>query len=106
MFDLCQLQAHDGICYLRYDDTNPEKEEEKFFIGIKDMVEWLGYQPYKITHSSDYFQELYDYAVELIERDLAYVCHQTSEEIKGFNPPPSPWRNRPKEESLRLFEVW
>ncbi|KAF9406480.1 hypothetical protein HW555_013159 [Spodoptera exigua] len=96
--------AHDGICFLRYDDTNPEKEEEKFFVGIKDMVEWLGYTPYKITHSSDYFDQLYEWAVQLIKKDLAYVCHQKSEEIKGFNPPPSPWRNRPVEESLQLFE--
>ncbi|RVE45973.1 hypothetical protein evm_009376 [Chilo suppressalis] len=96
--------AHDGICFLRYDDTNPEKEEEKFFIGIKDMVEWLGYKPYKITHSSDYFDQLYEWAVQLIKKDHAYVCHQKSEEIKGYNPPPSPWRNRPIEESLQLFE--
>ncbi|XP_026326443.1 probable glutamine--tRNA ligase isoform X2 [Hyposmocoma kahamanoa] len=96
--------AHDGVCFLRYDDTNPEKEEEKFFVGIRDMVEWLGYKPYKITHSSDYFDQLYEWAVQLIKKDLAYVCHQKSEEIKGFNPPPSPWRNRPIEESLQLFE--
>ncbi|CAB3228334.1 unnamed protein product [Arctia plantaginis] len=96
--------AHDGVCFLRYDDTNPEKEEEKFFTGIKDMVEWLGYKPFKITHSSDYFDQLYKWAVELIHKDLAYVCHQRSEEIKGFNPPPSPWRSRPVEESLQLFE--
>ncbi|XP_053599967.1 probable glutamine--tRNA ligase isoform X1 [Plodia interpunctella] len=96
--------AHDGLCFLRYDDTNPEKEEEKFFVAIKDMVEWLGYKPYKITHSSDYFDQLYEWAVQLIMKDKAYVCHQKSEEIKGFNPPPSPWRNRPIEESLQLFE--
>ena len=54
--------AHDGVCFLRYDDTNPEKEEEKFFRGIKDVVEWLGYKPYKITHSSDYFHQLYEWA--------------------------------------------
>ena len=58
-----------------------------------------------MTHSSDYFQELYDLAVELIRRGQAYVCHQRPEEIKGFNPPPSPWRDRPIEESLILFEV-
>lgn len=96
--------AHDGVCFLRYDDTNPEKEEEKFFVGIKDMVEWLGYKPYKVTHSSDNFDQLYQWAVQLIQQDLAYVCHQRAEEIKGFNPPPSPWRNRPVEESLQLFE--
>lgn len=69
------------------------------------MVEWLGYKPTTITHSSDYFQQLYDWAIELIKKDLAYVCHQSSEEMKGFNPPPSPWRNRPIEESLQLFNV-
>lgn len=95
--------AHDGICFLRYDDTNPEKEEEKFFVGIREMVEWLGYKPAKITHSSDYFQQLYDWAIVLIKKGLAYVCHQSSEEMKGFNPPPSPWRDRPVSESLQLF---
>ncbi|XP_043260696.1 probable glutamine--tRNA ligase isoform X1 [Colletes gigas] len=96
--------THDGVCYLRYDDTNPEKEEEKFFVGIREMVEWLGYKPHKITHSSDYFQQLYELAIKLIEKGLAYVCHQSSEEIKGFNPPPSPWRDRPISESLQLFQ--
>lgn len=96
--------AHDGVCYLRYDDTNPEKEEEKFFVGIKDMVEWLGYKPYKITHSSDNFQQLYEWAVVLIKKGFAYVCHQPADEMKGFNPKPSDWRDRPIEESLQLFE--
>lgn len=64
-----------------------------------------GYKPYAITHSSDNFDQLYEWAVQLIKKDLAYVCHQKSEEIKGFNPPPSPYRNRPIEESLQLFEV-
>jgi len=96
--------AHDGVCTLRYDDTNPEKEEEKFFTGILDMVTWLGYKPYQVTHSSDNFQQLYEWAVLLIKKNLAYVCHQQVEEIRGFNPPPSPWRNRPITESLQLFE--
>jgi len=79
-------QAHDGITYLRYDDTNPEKEEEKFFVGIREMVEWLGrmifhiwnyvnnihqcvgFKPYAVNHSSDYFPLLYKHAVELIKR--------------------------------------
>uniref|UniRef100_A0A8C8IAY2 Glutamine--tRNA ligase n=1 Tax=Oncorhynchus tshawytscha TaxID=74940 RepID=A0A8C8IAY2_ONCTS len=97
-------KANDGICYLRYDDTNPEKEEEKYFTAIKDMVEWLGYKPYEITHASDNFQRLYDLAVDLIRRGHAYVCHQRGEELKGHNPPPSPWRERPAEESLVLFD--
>lgn len=99
-------QAHDGICFLRYDDTNPEKEEEKFFVGIRDMVEWLGYtlKPELVTHSSDYFQQLYEWAIVLIKKGLAYVCHQTADEMKGFNTALSPWRERPIEESLQLFE--
>jgi glutaminyl-tRNA synthetase len=64
-----------------------------------------GYEPYKITHSSDYFDQLYEWAVILIKKGLAYVCHQKREEIKGFSPLPSPWRDRPVEENLRLFEV-
>lgn len=97
-------KAHGGVCNLRYDDTNPEKEEERFFTGILDMVTWLGYTPNQVTHSSDNFQQLYEWAVELIRKDLAYVCHQQVEEIRGFNPPPSPWRERPIAESLQLFE--
>lgn len=96
-------QAHNGHCILRYDDTNPEKEEERFVHGIRDMVEWLGYQPLAITHSSDYFDRLYEFAVQLIKLDLAYVCQMRPEELKGFNPPPSPFRNRSVEENLQLF---
>uniref|UniRef100_W5NB53 Glutamine--tRNA ligase n=1 Tax=Lepisosteus oculatus TaxID=7918 RepID=W5NB53_LEPOC len=103
-FNFGYAKANGGICFLRYDDTNPEKEEEKYFTGIRDMVEWLGYKPYAVTHASDYFQQLYDWAVELIRRGHAYVCHQRGEEIKGHSPPPSPWRDRPAEESLVLFE--
>lgn len=87
----------------RYDDTNPEKEEERFVTAIKDMVHWLGYEPYKVTYSSDYFDTLYEYAIKLINQGLAYVCHQRPEELKGFNPPPSPFRDRPIQESLKLF---
>ena len=103
-FNFGYAKANNGICFLRYDDTNPEKEEEKYFTGILAMVNWLGYTPYKVTHASDYFQDLYDLAVVLIKKDLAYICHQRYEEIKGINPPPSPWRNRPIAESLKLFE--
>ena len=68
---------HGGLCYLRYDDTNPEAEEEQYFTSIQECVEWLGFKPYKITYSSDHFQELYDLAEELIRRDKGYVCHCT-----------------------------
>lgn len=64
-----------------------------------------GYQPYQVTHASDHFDQLYEWAKELIRRDLAYVCHQKGEELKGHNVPESPWRYRPIEESLQLFEV-
>uniref|UniRef100_A0A3Q2FTC3 Glutamine--tRNA ligase n=1 Tax=Cyprinodon variegatus TaxID=28743 RepID=A0A3Q2FTC3_CYPVA len=103
-FNFGYAKANDGICFLRYDDTNPEKEEEKYFTAIRDMVEWLGYTPYQVTHASDNFQKLYDLAVDLIRRGHAYVCHQKGEELKGHNVPPSPWRDRPVEESLVLFE--
>lgn len=66
---------HGGECFLRFDDTNPEKEEEIYFTTIQDMVEWLGFKPDKITYSSDNFQKLYDLAEDLIKRDGAYVCH-------------------------------
>ena len=66
-----------GICYLRYDDTNPEAEEEIYFTSIKESIEWLGFKPYKITYSSDHFQRLYDLAEELIKRDKGYVCRCT-----------------------------
>ncbi|CAF0733153.1 unnamed protein product [Brachionus calyciflorus] len=103
-FNFGYAKHNNGICYLRFDDTNPEKEEEKYFRGIIEMVDWLGYKPYKITHASDQFDKLYELAVELIKRGKAYICHQKNEEIKGHNPPPSPWRERPIEESLKLFE--
>lgn len=68
---------HGGKCYLRYDDTNPEAEEARYFESILETVRWLGYEPWKVTYSSDYFDRLYDLAVELIKRDKAYVCHCT-----------------------------
>ncbi|KAF4620052.1 hypothetical protein D9613_005245 [Agrocybe pediades] len=103
--------AHNGgKCYLRYDDTNPEKEEARYFESILEMVRWLGFEPWKITYSSDYFTELYELAVELIKRDKAYVCHCTQEEIKvdrgekRGQPRACVHRNRPVEESLAEFE--
>ncbi|KAL6065159.1 glutamine--tRNA ligase [Balamuthia mandrillaris] len=104
--------APEGRCYLRYDDTNPEKESEEYARSILDNVLWLGHTPYKVTHASDYFEELYQLAVELIKRGKAYVCHQTSEQVKEDRAHKkktgksraSPWRDRPIEESLKLFE--
>ena len=119
---------HGGRCYLRYDDTNPEAEEAAYFESILEIVRWLGFEPWKITYSSDYFDELYDLAVELTRRDRAYVCHCTGvfrftssafsrschckgEEIHSHRGGDDggvrtgcPHRNRPVEESLQEFE--
>ncbi|KAL3427206.1 glutaminyl-tRNA synthetase [Phlyctema vagabunda] len=74
---------HGGDCYLRFDDTNPEAEEEKYFDAIKDMVSWLGFKPVNITYSSDNFDKLYALAEELIKKEKAYVCHCGDAEIKA-----------------------
>jgi glutaminyl-tRNA synthetase len=103
-FNFGFARAYNGTCNLRYDDTNPEKEEERFFRGIREDVEWLGYTPSKVLHASDYFDQLHAWAVELIKNDIAYVCHQQADELKGIDTQHSPWRNRPIEESLALFE--
>lgn len=68
---------HQGHCYLRYDDTNPAAEEARYFESILETIRWLGFEPYRITYSSDYFDELYNLAVELIKRNKAYICHCT-----------------------------
>lgn len=103
---------HGGDCYLRFDDTNPEAEEEKFFTSIKDIIEWLGFKPCAITHSSDNFDKLYGLAEKLIMDDGAYVCHCTDEELKlqrgGPNHGPRyacPHRSRPTDESLSEFRA-
>jgi glutaminyl-tRNA synthetase len=77
---------HGGECYLRFDDTNPEAEEEKYFTAIKEMVEWLGFKPYQITYSSDNFDKLYEKAEELIKLDGAYVCHCGGKSSYGPRP--------------------
>ncbi|KAK3934842.1 glutaminyl-tRNA synthetase [Diplogelasinospora grovesii] len=73
---------HGGKCYLRFDDTNPEAEEEKYFTAIEEMVRWLGFEPYKITYSSDNFGKLYELAEKLITIGKGYVCHCDDDEIK------------------------
>jgi len=95
---------------LRFDDTNPAKEEQEFVDAIKKDITWLGYKWAKECYASDYFQQLYDWAVQFIKEGKAYVDSQTSEQIatqKGTPNEPgveSPFRNRPAEESLALFE--
>jgi glutaminyl-tRNA synthetase len=95
---------------LRFDDTNPAKEEQEFVDSIKRDVQWLGYQWDKELYASDYFQQLYDWTVEFIRKGKAYVDSQTSEEMALQKGTPttegvdSPYRNRPAEENLDLFE--
>lgn len=95
---------------LRFDDTNPEKEEQEFVDSIMKDVEWLGFKWDKVLYASDYFQQLYDWAVQLIKEGKAYVDEQPSEVITEQRKNPaepgveSPYRNRPVEESLDLFE--
>ena len=100
-----------GKCNLRFDDTNPTAEEEEFVRSIKEDVKWLGYNwEDSLCFASDYFQQMYDYAVELIKKGHAYVCDLTSDEIKntrGTLTEPgqdSPFRNRSIEESIDLFD--
>ncbi len=102
-----------GKCYLRYDDTNPQKEEEMFFNSIKETVEWLGYTPYDVTYSSDHFDQLYELAEALIKKDKAYVCHCTRELAavlllllaefvhRGRNQPAERWKGQQRP-SIRL----
>ena len=100
---------HGGVCNLRFDDTNPTKENMEYVDAIKEDIQWLGYQWGNEYYASDYFQQLWDFAIELIERGKAYIDEQSSEEIaaqKGTPTQPgieSPYRNRPIEESLDLF---
>ena len=100
-----------GICYLRFDDTNPEKEDVEYVESIKEDVHWLGFDwGDRLRHASDYFAQLYNYAVELIKAGKAYVCSLSAEEIRatrGTLTEPgeeSPFRNRSVQENLDLFE--
>ncbi len=102
-------EDYDGRCNLRFDDTNPAKEEQHFIDAIQDDVRWLGYQWDELRFASDYFEQLYDYAVELIEKGLAYVCELTPEQMREYRGTltepgrESPYRNRSVEENLDLF---
>ena len=103
-------QKFGGVCNLRMDDTNPQKEDTEYVESIKRDIEWLGFKWGNIYYASDYFQQLWDLAVALIKEGKAYVDEQTAEQIaeqKGTPTTPgteSPFRNRPVEENLRLFE--
>jgi glutaminyl-tRNA synthetase len=100
---------YNGLCNLRFDDTNPTKEEVEYVDAIQEDIKWLGFQWANVYYASDYFRQLYDFAVRLIQSGNAYVDEQTAEQIaaqKGTPSQPgteSPFRNRPAAESLDLF---
>lgn len=103
-------EKYHGKCNLRFDDTNPTKEDVEYVDSIKEDIRWLGFEWDNECFASDYFQRTYELAVELIKKGLAYVCDYSAEEIKatrGTLTEPgkeSPWRNRSVEENLKLFE--
>ena len=109
IIDFGSAEKFGGICNLRMDDTNPAKEDTEFVDAIQEDIHWLGYDwGDRFYFASDYFDQMYAYAVELIKKGLAYVCELTPEEFKAHRgdvgtPATSPWRNRSVEESLDLF---
>lgn len=105
-FNFTVAKHYEGNCYLRFDDTNPCKENQEFIDHIVKNVKWLGFEPYKITASSDYFQELYEAAIVLIKKGKAYVCFQNVEDARRdrMDKVNSPWRDASVEDNLREFE--
>lgn len=103
-------EEYGGKCNLRFDDTNPEKENTEFVEGIREDIRWLGFEWDAEFFASDYFEQLYQWALELIRQGKAYVCDQTLEEVReyrgGWNLPGrnSPFRDRSVEENLDLFQ--
>ncbi|HDS1076607.1 TPA: glutamine--tRNA ligase/YqeY domain fusion protein [Stenotrophomonas maltophilia] len=98
-----------GVCNLRFDDTNPAKEDPEYVAAIQDDVRWLGFEWNELRHASDYFQAYYLAAEKLIEQGKAYVCDLSAEEVRAYRGTltepgrPSPWRDRSIEENLDLF---
>jgi glutaminyl-tRNA synthetase len=107
--DFGTAEKFKGKCNLRMDDTNPTKEDVEYVDAIKEDIKWLGFDwEDRFYYASDYFEQMYDYAVELIEKGLAYVCELTGEQMREYRgdlstPAKSPYRDRPTEESLDLF---
>ncbi len=101
---------YNGICNLRMDDTNPTKEDVEYVEAIKEDIKWLGFDwDDNFYYASSYFEQMYDFAVELIKKDKAYVCQLTAQEMRDNRgdiktPAKSPYRDRPIEESLELFQ--
>ena len=109
IIDFGTAEHFGGICNLRMDDTNPAKEDTEYVDAIKEDIHWLGFDwGDRFFYGSDYFEQTYEYAEELIKKGLAYVCELTPEEFKEYRgdintPARSPWRDRPIEENLDLF---
>lgn len=108
--DFGMAEKYNGICNLRFDDTNPIKEDVEYVDAIMEDIKWLGFDWANVYYASDYFDQLWDFAIKLIKEGKAYIDEQTAEQIaeqKGTPTQPgteSPYRNRPTEESLALFE--
>lgn len=107
--DFGTAQKYGGVCNLRMDDTNPSKEDVEYVDAIKEDIHWLGYDwEDRFYYASDYFEDMYGFAVELIKKGLAYVCELTPDQTREMRgsvgvPAQSPYRDRPIEESLDLF---
>ncbi len=107
--DFGTAEKFGGLCNLRMDDTNPTKEDVEYVDAIQEDIHWLGFDwGDRFFYASDYFDTMYDYAVALIKKGLAYVCELTPEQFREYRgdvntPARSPWRDRPVEESLDLF---
>ena len=109
--DFGVAEHYNGVCNLRFDDTNPSKENNEYVENILNDISWLGFKWGNIYYASDYFEKLWDFALWMINKGLAYIDEQTSEQIaqqKGTPTEPgtpSPYRDRPIEENLRLFNL-
>ncbi|MDD5796712.1 MAG: glutamine--tRNA ligase/YqeY domain fusion protein [Oscillospiraceae bacterium] len=108
--DFGTAEKYGGMCNLRMDDTNPTKEDVEYVDAIKEDIHWLGYDwGDNFFYASQYFEQMYEFAVELIKKGLAYVCELSPEQVREYRgdlntPAKSPYRDRPIEESLDLFE--
>ena len=108
--DFSTAERFGGICNLRFDDTNPAKEDTEYVNAIQEDIHWLGFDwGDRLFYGSDYFEKTYELALELIRKGLAYVCELTPEQFREYrgdttHPAVSPWRDRPIEESLDLFQ--
>ena len=109
--DFGTAEKYNGKCHLRFDDTNPEAEDEEYVRAIQEDIKWLGFDwGENLFWASNYFDTMYDYAVRLIKKGKAYVCELTSEEFKEYRGAPTrpgkepPGRERSIEENLELFE--